>query len=145
MATKKNLPAKQATFDLSILDNFVAKGHTFMVDKRAEDVLIKWVQFKEMVEATDKLVRDKIKEQMEKKKVLKIEGETVKVSRRYFGERFEITDSNLALGMGVAVEEVKVKLDPKAVEKYEKENGELPECVRLKERTESVVISGLKE
>ena len=92
MATKKNLPAKQATFDLSILDNFVAKGHTFMVDKRAEDVLIKWVQFKEMVEATDKLVRDKIKEQMEKKKVLKIEGETVKVSRRYFGERFEITE-----------------------------------------------------
>lgn len=137
--------SKVVKFDLSVLDNFVQMGGEITLNPAAEEFVTKWVQFKKMVEEADSQVKKQIQAKMAETNTLKVEGTDVKVYRRYFGDRFESTDNALALGMGVAFEETKVKLDTAAIDRFVKENGTLPECIKMKERTESIVISGVKE
>lgn len=142
----KAIAKKEVKFDLTVLDNFLENGGDFTVTAAAEDFISKWVQFKKMVEQADEQVRKILQEKMSVANTLKVEGAEVKVYRRYFGEKYEITDPRMAVDQGFAVEEVKVKADSKTIETFSKSNnGVLPECVKLKDRTESVVISGLKD
>ena len=146
MEKTKAIAKNEIKFDLSVLDNFIEKGGDMMITPTAEEFISKWVQFKKRVEEADEIVRKAIQGQMVVNNTLKVEGAEVKLYRRYFGDRFESTDNQLALGMGLAQEEIKIKLDTAAIDKYIKENsGELPECIKLRERTESVVISGVKD
>lgn len=132
------------TIDLKPMSMIVEEGGRFLFDPRAEDALQKWLDFLQRVEETKERVKEHLGEEMRKKKIIKIEGQNVKVSRRYFGERYEITDRNLALAQGFAKEVTKTNADGKAIEEYAKTTGELPEGVKLRERTESVVIQEAK-
>lgn len=145
MKNTKAVAKKEIKFDLSVLENFVQSGDSFLMNPEAEDFITKWVLFKKMVEKADEQVKKQLQAKMLETNTLKVEGSDVKVYRRYFGDRFESTDNQLALGMGVAFEETKIKLDTAAIDRFVKENGQLPECIKMKERTESIVISGVKE
>ena len=132
-------------FDMNVLDLIEKDGDTFLVDPRAEDVLKQWKEFKEAVEATDKIVKEKIIEKMKQLNTVRVEGEGIKISRRYFGDRYELSDKEVAKNLGLAKEVVWIKPDAPKIDEYVEEVGELPEGVALKERTESIVISETKD
>lgn len=142
VATKKS---QVFTFDISVLKNAVDEANNLLVDPRAEDFLNKWVAFKKAFEVAEEKIKEQLKAVMAEHNTTKIEGEVIKVYRRYFGDRFEATDLDLALGMGLATEETKIKLDTKAIDAWIKKEGEMPECIKLKDRTESIVITGSKD
>lgn len=126
--------------DLKEVSMIIEDGEKFIFDPRAEDAITKWIAFLKRVEEVKELVKERLRSEMESKKIVKIEGDSIKVSRRYFGERYELFDPQLALDQGMAQQVVKTTPDAKAIEQYAKETGELPEGVKLRDRTESVVI-----
>lgn len=132
-------------FDMNVLDLIEQHGDKFLVDPRAEDTLIKWKEFKEAVEATDKIVKEKLIERMKQLNTVRIEGQSIRVSRRYFGDRYDLSDKETAKKLGLAKEIVWVKPDAPKIDEYVENIGELPDGVVLKERTESIVITEAKE
>lgn len=128
------------TIDLKPLSMIVEEGDKFLLDPRAEDALQQWLEFLQRVEEAKERVKETLKAEMTKRNIVKVEGKNVKVSRRYFGERYEVVDRSLALAQGMAREVTKTYAESKAIEEYAKTTGEVPEGIKLRERTESVVI-----
>lgn len=131
--------------DTSAIALIEKDGDQFLLDPRAEDGILAFIELKKRVEEVEKLIKDKLAEQMAAMNCIKIEGDAVKVTRRYYGERYEITDPVIAEGMGFAKKIVMTKPDAKAIDEYVKDTQELPEGVKLRERTESVSFTGVKE
>lgn len=128
------------TIDTKPMSLIIEEGDKFIFDPRAENAIKNWVEFLAKVEEAKERVKEVIGNAMRERNILKIEGNDIKVSRRYFGERFELFDVELAKKQGFAKEVVKVSADSKAIEEYAKTTGELPEGVKLRDRNESVVI-----
>lgn len=132
---------KSIVIDTQPLSLIIEDGDKFLFDPKAEEVLIKWKQFMKRVDEVNDIIKKKLLEQMTAMKCVKVEGDEVKVSRRFFGERFELTDRDAALNSGFATETRVVKANSKEIDRYAKDVGELPEGVALKDRTESIVIT----
>lgn len=141
MPKKKDL----ITIDVSAIALIEQDGDQFLLSTSAEDGLQAFMELKHKVEEVETLIKEKLGEQMRAMNCVKVEGEGVKVVRRYYGERYEITDPVIAEGLGLAKKIVSVKPDGKAIDGYVKETGEMPEGVKLRERTESISFAGVKE
>lgn len=142
-ATKKT--SEIVTIDTSAIALIEKDGDQFLLDPRAEDGILAFIELKKRVDEVEKLIKEKLAEQMKAMNCIKIEGDAVKVARRYYGERYEIYDPVMAEGMGFAKKIVSVKPDAKAIDEYVKDTNELPEGIKLRERTESISFSGVKE
>jgi len=140
MAKSKNL----VTIDLSTLALIEQDGDKFLIDPRAEDALLALLDLEQKVETVKELIKTKLGEAMKALNCQKIEGENVKVSRRFYGERYEIDNKNIAMELGMAKKVETVKPDGKAIDEYVKDTGELPEGIKLRDRNESVSISEVK-
>ena len=128
------------TIDTKPMSMIMEDGDKFIFDPKAEDAIQKYLDFLARVEAVKEMVKEHLAKEMAKHNILKIEGENVRVSRRYYGERYELTDPRLAMDQGMAKEVTTTKPDAEAITEYVKTTGELPEGVKLRERAESVVI-----
>jgi hypothetical protein len=132
--------SKLITFDTSIIDRVTAEGDKFVFDPTAEEVLLKWEAFKESIEKADEILKEKLGEKMSALNTKRIDGAEIKVMKSAFGSRFEMTDPDLCLQLGLAVTKTSVSIDSKAVDKIMKQGGELPAGLKLKERVEKVSI-----
>jgi hypothetical protein len=129
------------TIDLAPLGLIEKDGDRFMINPKAEDTLIKWKDFLKLVKEVDDTIKEKLSESMDATNTLKVEGDRVKVVKQYYGAKYELTDPDLALHMGFAVlDEPKRKIESKVIDKYIKDNGYVPESVKLRERTRKVTI-----
>ena len=133
------------TIDLSALKVIEQDGDKFLMTANAEDALEALIELKKEVAFVEDKIKESLGKAMQAINCVKIEGETIKVTRRFYGDRFEIYDRDLALASGFAVEEVKVKADTKQIDMYQKDTGELPEGIKLRERTESISIATVKD
>lgn len=140
MAKTKDL----VTIDLSTLALIEQDGDKFLIDPKAEDALLALLDLEQKVENVKDLIKTKLGEAMRALNCQKIEGENVKVSRRFYGERYEIDNRDISLELGMAKKVETVKPDSKAIDEYVKDTGDLPEGIKLKERNESVTISEVK-
>ena len=130
-----------ATIDVRNEGVIVDEGGKFLIDKNAENQITKLLRAQKLIEEMIKLVKDKLGEQMIEQDVLKIQGENLSVSRRYFGDRFEVTDQIMAMQSGVAKESKSIKPDVDKIDVYIKEHdGNLPEGISLRERAGSITI-----
>jgi len=140
MPKDKNL----VTIDLSTLALIEQDGDKFLIDPKAEDALLALLDLEQKVETVKDLIKTKLGEAMKALNCQKIEGENVKVSRRFYGERYEIDNRDIAMELGLAKKVETVKPDSKAINEYVKDTGELPEGIKLRERNESVSISEVR-
>lgn len=137
------------TIDTAAFSLIEQDGDRFLLDPRAEDGLRQLLELEAKITEVKQMVKDKLAVAMRKIKCTKIEGEDLKVSRRYYGSKYEMTDQQIAVGLGLATKKVVTTtvLDSKAVDQYIKETDSMPDGVKLKDRTESIVIQevGAKE
>ena len=132
-------------FKISDIELIKQKGGTLAINPKGEEVIKTYLDLKMRFEEAERALKDKLKEAMIASNCIKIEGDEVKVSKRFFGERFALTDPQLAEAKGFATTELKYKVLPDAVDKAIKMSGDVPEGVVLKDRTESVVITTVKK
>lgn len=133
------------TIDTSAIALVEQDGDKFLLTSKAEEGLQKFLDLKKQVEEVDKLIKEKLGNQMKALNCTKIEGEGITVIRRYYGERFEVYDPEMVKQTGFAKEIVVTKPDTKMIEEFTETTGELPEGIKLRERNESVSISEIKE
>ncbi len=112
----------------------------FLVSQAAEAELVKLCEAKKLIDALIEQVKLQMGIAMEGENLKKVEGERVKIMKRFYGERYVIVDEEEALKSGFAKKETKIRADAEAIDKYEEETGQIPTCVALKPRTESVSI-----
>lgn len=129
------------TFDENLLSLIEHDGEKFIVTPDVEDKLLLLIEYKERIAEIEDIVKDKLAKVMRQENITKVEGESVKVNRRYYGARYEVSDPQLALQTGVATEEKKTKVDTKAIDQFIEENDTLPEGIKLRDRTERATIS----
>lgn len=133
------------TIDTTPMLEIVESGDKFLFDPAAEEALVKWKNFLKAVKEADDMVKRKLSDAMGSLNAIKIEGEGVKVTKRAYGSKYELTDPALALGMGFAEEIKKIQVNTKEIERYVKDTEELPEGVKLRDRTATVSISLIGE
>lgn len=132
-------------FKISDIELVKQKGGSLAINPKGEEVIKTYLDLKKRFEEAERALKDSLKEAMVASNCIKIEGDEVKISKRFFGERFSLTDPQLAEAKGFAITELKYKVLPDAIEKAIKMSGDVPEGVVLKERTESVVITTVKK
>lgn len=132
------------TFNTDEMSLVQEDGDKIILTEKAEESLVKWQQFKQRVEEVDKIVREKLMAVMQEKNTQRIDGDNVRVGRRLFGDKYKCIDNEKALALGLADTQTKIVLNTKGIDVYIKENGELPECIAERDRSESVVISEIK-
>lgn len=130
------------TLDLNQL-KLVEEGDAgeIIFSQSGEAILVHFLELKKRFEQAEEEIKNILKTVMvNADNKLKIEGERVKVLRQYFGARYEVVDPQMAVDLGMATKKVTVSPDSKAIDQYVKDTGELPESIKLRDRTESVVI-----
>lgn len=131
--------------DLSITirekDLIVKDGDKFLVSKEGEGALVRFYELKRKVEEAEKKLKEMIKEKMNTEKITKVEGEKVKIIRRFFGSRYKVKEPELVKQSGFGKVKEYVIPDTEAIEVYLEETGKLPEGIEKNEREEQVVIS----
>jgi hypothetical protein len=121
------------------------EGGKFLINKNAENGLLKLLELQEQVADTIEAVKILLSAEMEKNNTVKIEGEQVTVGKQFFGERYEIYDKDIALQNEMAKQVTVTKVDITAVDDYLKTNNSMPEGVKLRDRTASVTIRQKKK
>lgn len=132
------------SIDTKIIEIFKKEGDKFLFDPKAESVLLKWEEFKELIEKTDQQIKAIMSAKMSENNTLKIDGEKVKVLKSKHGAEFEVIDPEIALQMDFAEKEEKVKPISKNIKEYIKGTGELPEGIKLRDRAYTITISLIK-
>ena len=112
-----------------------------VVSPEVEDQIVNILEFKEWFDGLYDFMKARMGQEMEKYKLVKVEGSKVTAKRQFYGSRFELSDSDLALQTGMAIEKKTIAEDPKAVETYLKTNGDIPEGVKLRDRVQQVSVS----
>lgn len=128
------------TIDTNGISLVEKDGDKFVLSQDAEAKLAVWMDFLAFVEKTDSDIRAKIAAAMDKDKVKSIRGENVSVVKRLFGARYYAEDMELAKALGMVEETTSFKLDIKQIEQYQKDTGELPDGIALRDRQQHVVI-----
>lgn len=131
--------------DLSITikekDLIVKDGDKFLVSKEGEEALERFYELKKKVEEAEKKIKEMIKEKMTSEKITKVEGEKVKIVKRFFGSKYKVKEPELVKQTGFGKVKEYVVPDNEAIEVYLEETGQLPEGIEKNEREEQVVIS----
>ena len=115
------------------------KGSEITLSVDAKKELEKILYIRKLIEDVYTKVQDKLTDEMNDRKLKKIVAGNIVISKRFFGERWEISDKD-------NVEEKFTKLityeKPNAdeIQKYIEVKGELPKGISLKERSEKVSI-----
>jgi len=133
------------TVDTNDIDIIVQDGEKFLLDPNAEEKLQTWIDFMDFVQIMDEAIRDRLSVAMDSKRTRSIDGNRISVIKRLFGDKYVIDDPEAANLSGMTKEEVRVKVNSKEVSRYEKETGELPPGIALKNRQYRVVIQKEKE
>jgi hypothetical protein len=121
------------------------EGGKFLINKNAENGLLKLLELQEQVADTIEAVKILLAGEMEKNNTVKIEGEQITVGKQFFGERYELYDKDIALENEMAKQVTSTKVDITAVDDYLKTNNAMPEGVKLRDRTASVTIRQKKK
>lgn len=117
------------------------EGGNLTFTPQAKVEIEKILYVKKLIEEIYSQVQDKLTEEMNKQKIKKIVAGNIIVSKRFYGERYQIDDKESVDEKFTKVVEW-VKPDAEAIEKYVEENtGELPEGISLKARSEKASIS----
>lgn len=131
--------------DLSITirekDLIVKDGDKFLISKEGEEVLVRFYELKRKMEEAEKKLKEMIKEKMNTEKITKVEGEKVKIVKRFFGSKYKVKEPELVKQTGFGRVKEYVIPDNEAIEIYFEETGQLPEGIEKNEREEQVVIS----
>lgn len=132
--------------DLSITikgnDLIVKDGDKFLVSKEGEDALLRFYQLKKRVEEAEEKLKELLKKKINEEKITKVEGEKVKIIKRYFGSRYKIVDKELAKQKGYGKVKEIITPDNELIETILEEEGKLPEGVEINDkRQEQIVIS----
>lgn len=133
------------SLDTKKLDLIVKDGDKFLVSKEGEEALLKFLEIKRKVEEADKKLKELLKQRMDTEKITKVEGEKVKIIKRFFGARYKVVEPELVRRTGFGKVKEYVSPDIKAIEEYFEAEGELPEGIAENERQEQVFISEAKE
>lgn len=132
------------TIDIKPLSLVVEEGGKFLLDPKAEDVLLQWKNFLDKVEEAKQAIEEQLTIAMEKKHLLKIEGKDIKVLRVMTGAKYELFDVELAKAQGFAKEVKRLSPETKAIDEYAKTSGELPEGIKLRDRAAKASIRRTK-
>lgn len=111
---------------------------TLTVEAKTE--LEKILYVKKLIEDVYESVREKLTEEMNKVNIKKIVAGNIVVSKRFYGERYQIDDKDSVDEKFTKVVEW-VKPNADEIEKYVEEKGELPANVSLKPRSEKASIT----
>lgn len=107
----------------------------------AEEQLIKLLKLKNLIEKAVEKVKSQIKEAGEKTLGVDFRGvigDKVRVIKKFYGQKYEIADENLASDF---IENVIVKkIKTEEVDEYLKNEGELPAGIEFKDREQSLSI-----
>ena len=133
------------SLDEKELSAIVAEGETFALSPKGEAALLKLYALKKRVEEAEEMVKRFLQEKMAAEKIFKVEGEKVKVARRYFGCKYAVTDERKVKETGFGIVKEYVYPNVKAIEAYVETMGSLPEGIERKERGEHVVICVMEE
>jgi len=95
---------------------------------------------KKLIEEIYEHIQKKLTEQMGEQGLQKIQAGTITVAKRFYGERYQITDKSVVPGEFMNVREY-VKPNPAAIDAYAKEKGTLPPGIQLRPRAETVSIT----
>jgi hypothetical protein len=126
-------------FDLDELD---IKGATFASNKSAEYAIQKLREAEAMVTTSMKLLKLKLKENMDQEGFRSIKGDLVNVTMRESGARFIVTDID---SVPKEVIDVEYKLNPDKTEAYLEAHGNLPPGVEeSSDRPISIVFKDAK-
>ena len=102
--------------------------------------LEKILYVKKLIEDVYEQVQEKLTEEMNKANIKKIVAGNIVVSKRFFGERWEITDKdNIEEKFTKIVTYVKPNADE--ITRYIEENNDLPKGISLKARSEKATIT----
>jgi len=114
----------------------------FVITGSAEAYIEKLLAAQQLVEDLIEQAKLVIGVEMTKENLIKIQGGRLSILKRFYGERYEVLDRDFALGQGLANEEIKIKVDSKAVEEWiKKHEGQIPEGIKLRDRVKKVSIS----
>lgn len=130
--------------DTKPLSLIIEEGDKFLLDPKAEDVLVNWKNFLDQVEEAKAAIEQRLTEEMEKRNILKIEGKDIKVLRIQAGAKYELYDIDLAKQQGFTKTIERVSPDTKAIDEYSKTTGELPEGIKLRDRAAKASIRRTK-
>ncbi|MCX7911143.1 MAG: hypothetical protein N2505_06165 [Endomicrobia bacterium] len=134
------------TLDTKQLDLIVKDGDKFLVSREGEKALLKFLEIKKRLEEAEEKLKELIKKRMEEEKITKVEGENVKIIKRFFGNRYKVKDPELVKQTGFGKVKEYVLPDNEAIETYIEETGKLPDGIEINDkRQEQVVISSTKK
>ena len=129
------------TIDLNTLDKEKPVG--LIISEKGELALEAENELKKILETRDLLdkiidyVKERLGEEMDKKRLIKVKGDSLTITKRSFGTRY-------SLGLNPREDFVSVvsyqKVNPEAIDNFVAENGSLPEGIIMKEREEKVSI-----
>lgn len=135
--------------DLSITikekDLIVKDGDKFLISKEGEKSLIKFLEFLKKVREIEEKLKELLKEKMKKEKITKVEGERVKIIRRFFGQKYKVKEPELVKQMGFGKVREYVLPDNEAIEVYLEKTGQLPEGIELNDKRQERVIISLEK
>jgi hypothetical protein len=130
-------------FDMGEISLTVKEGSRITVRREAEEFIKRWLDFERKFDEAKETLKQNLLAEMEKTNLIKVEGEDVRLLRRFFGDRYEIVDPQIAADF--VITEMKSKVDVEAVDQYVKDNNDVPPGIKLKDRTMSLVISEIKK
>lgn len=131
--------------DTKKLDLIVKDGDRFIISKEGEEALVKFLEIKKKIEEAEEKLKELIKKRMDAEKITKVEGENVKIIKRFYGARYKVVDPELVKQTGFGKVKEYVSPDVEKIEIYLEEMGELPEGIEKKEREEQIVINLIEE
>lgn len=99
---------KELVFNPDIMAAIVFAGDKFVFEPAGEKMLNDWLDFVESVNAAHDKVKEVLLSTMKQNSITKVEGGTINLSSRVFGEKYEITDRDIAMALGFAKTEITV-------------------------------------
>ncbi len=128
------------------LEMIVKKGDRFLVSKEGEEALVKFYEAKKKFEEAEERLKELLKKEMSKLKITRVDGEKIRLIKRFFGSRFKVKDPEMAKQTGFGKVKEYVSPDVEAIEMFIEKEGKLPEGIEFnEERQEQVVINKVNE
>ena len=129
------------TIDLSKLDKEQPTGLVIAKDGslalEAENELKKILDTQDLLEKIVEHVKQRLGEEMDKRKLIKVKAGSITITKRYFGTRYKLNSD--AKDEFIA-QVVYNKPNVEAIDNYMAINEELPEGIEMREREQKVSI-----
>jgi hypothetical protein len=129
------------TIDLGKLDKEKTTGLVLAKDGslalEAENELKKILETRDLIEKVLDFVKERLGEEMTARKLIKVKGGSLTISKRVFGSRYSLGE-NPNVDFTQPVNYLKPNID--AIDAFVAEKGELPSGINLREREEKISI-----